>query len=354
MNLVFFWIKIFIKRLINAIKEQPIIFIFPVILIAAIIIGNVDIVIELNSRVIMIMLVSLVTLSIITSFKNYRTISSLILFSKSNKTNKYIKFRFFLRNAILNNIFLILIILFSFNKNVSTENYAIMPITAVFSIIVSFLVMYTKDSYLNKKVARNNIEIVKLKPRLKGLIYDYLTSEFVLLFLFSISLLVFFILEILPEIELLHGMENKSSILTGTIIILAISSLSINGSIEQINWKFYAIINPCSFSYHVKRSLLFIFTIGGILIITLGLIVLQLGLEMFIKYLFCMVVLFYFSIYNSFAYGNVIAKIVKPALFTILIIFFANIHIVLLLVILAPLYMISNSAKNDFKDKILL
>jgi hypothetical protein len=73
-----------------------------------------------------------------------------------------------------------------------------------------------------------------------------------------------------------------------------------------------------------------------------------------VKYLYSIVVLLLFSVYNAFTRSNSIIKVIRSIFFIVLVIWVGTLHSAFLFLPIIPLFIIALLAKNDFKEWYLL
>jgi hypothetical protein len=352
MDYLLFWNKILAKRAVDLIKRSPAIFIGMIVIIFAYIIGRQNITIELNIKTTVILLFIFAVLSIITSLRNYNTIPVLIAHSKSNLQNKDIKIRFFIKQAVKNNVLLIIISFILFTGFIKINNYAIILIIfgSIISIELSFFIMHLKNGYENKKIYIIADKKSKITPAIKRAYYDYFTPDFFVLTVFCYALFGTIIIEASLDMSFIREMQNPSIILT---VITAILSVGIMGVIEiapNLNWKFLSIIYPLNIFTHIKKTALFMIWIFGLLFVVFILMALHISIFFLLKYLYGIIVLLLFSVYNAFTRNNMIIKAIRSIFFSVLVIWVSTLDSAFLFLPIIPLLIIALLAKNDFRE----
>ena len=339
MTLLIFWLKIFFKKVAGFFKQPPIIFIWLGLLVFAVIIARPNMDIKPNSQILIIFAAILAVSSILASFKNYNLMHVLILYSKSSQTNKCITILYFIKQTIRNNLLLIIsgsfIIYVLIRKNYFVETLQIITICSL-SLFLSFSVMYLKYKFSGKKLLKPQKIKPRVNPYIKSTVFDYFTGDLILMSVVGLSLFVMLLIALLPNFQSINDFDNMQAVRIGLIIIFAFGFNGIIGSIPNINWRFYSIASPKSFLYFVKKTFLILTGCFFLLLTVLGIITFNFGHIELIKYLFFLFVMMLFSIFNAFAFGNIISTIVKIILFTALTAWISTLHIgfYLLLVIL--------------------
>jgi hypothetical protein len=362
MHLLIFWIKIFFGRIVKFFKQSPIIFVWLIILVFAFIIGKPNITIPSNINLLIAIAVLFAVLSLIISFKNYHVLPALITFSKSNMQNKHIIFWFFVKQVLRNNIWLLIVDVFIIYEMMKTDYFAALLIITItfFSLLLSFTIMYLKNKIKTGKIQKIANKKSIISPQIKSAVHDYFSGDFLLFIILGFDLFAAIMFDFLKNAKSFYQIENRvqampaAAIFIGSIVIFAFMFLGIADSISKINWKFYAIINPKKFSYHVKRTILVLTSSFCFLIITFGFITFYSGILTFVKFLFCITAIMLFSIYNAFTLSNGIIMLVKSAIFTILTIWISALHPAFLLTLIIPLIIMAVLAKNDYKERYYL
>jgi hypothetical protein len=150
-------------------------------------------------------------------------------------------------------------------------------------------------------------------------------------------------------------MENSPQPFVGIIIVvLAIGFSGIIDSIPNINWKFYAIIHPHFFYYHVQKTIKILMGCFCLLLIIFSIIHSLFGILYLIKYLYCVIVLMLFSIFNAFTLNHGIFKIVRSLAFSVLTIYLSTLHLGFMLILPIPILFMAVLAKNDYKERYFL
>ena len=349
MDYFLFWNKVLAKRAVDLIKQSPIIFVGMIVIIAAFIVGGQNIDIEVNIRTAIILLVIFAVLSMIASLKNYLTIPVLTAYSKSNLQNRDIEIIFFIKQASVNNLLLIFFNIILFTKFIKIDYYTMISVVigSIVSLAFSFFIMYLKHGYMNKKIYKTAGKKSRISPVIKSAFYDYVTAEFFMVVVFCYALFGAIIFDI-------GEMENQLLILSVLTAILSVGMMGVNETIPHINWKFSSIIYPQHIFSHIKKTALFLVGVLGLLFIVFILIALQMGILALVKYLYSIMVLLLFSIYNAFTRSNSLIKGIRSIFFIVLVIWVGTLHSVFLFLPIIPLIIIALLAKDDFKEWYLL
>ena len=361
MNYFVFWVKIFSKRLVEFFKESPIILVGTIVIIfaftVAFISDTLNISVPLTSEILLPTVVILGILSIMVSLRNNSVMPVLILYSKSCLRNEYIKIWFFIKQAIRRNIFLIIFVSIAFNEIVKTENFVLLAqilTIQTLSVFFSFMIMYKKNKCMNKSISKINDSKSSINPYAKSIFYDYVTPDLILMSILGVALSIGIIIGVFTNIVSFQQIEASSPIFIGIIIIFTISFFGIMDSIDNVNWKFHAIICPNHFSYHIQKTLKVWAGCFCFLIIAFCIIFSQFGFFQLVKYLYCLAVLALFFVFNAFSLSNPLFKFIKSIAFAILTIWISTLHFGFLVILLIPVLFMGFLAKSDFKERYLL
>jgi len=262
---MFFWIKIALRRILVLLKSSPFIIIWAAIIIGSFVyaLANKHISIILNSQIIAIIIPFLMLSSILNSFKIYNVIPELIKYSKSKYSNKSICVKYYIIKAVLNNVLLLLVniiahYLIIHYSAMEKEYIAIILIITIFSIVLSFLLMYNENIYKNKGIQKITAKRLRINPLIKYTLYDYMVPNFLAISIFCTALFLIIILEFTKNFEALNEIRAKYFFFCLLTITFSIGFTGIIESVANINWKFQAIISPNDFKYHMKRTIIFL------------------------------------------------------------------------------------------------
>ena len=204
-------------------------------------------------------------LSLFLSLKKYNLFPRLILYSKSNFINKVIYRHFFIYRALINNMLLLLFDIFVLTGIIKIDNIIYLPVITVFSIIFSFLIMLAKNRYSIKKIYKLKTGKMHVNSVIKSTFHDYFSSDFFQTEVISFALFIILTIELIKTGHTLHETEKSYFLLIGLTAVLSLGFMGIVDSISKVNWKFYAFIFPSGFTYHVKRTFLFLVLIFSLL-----------------------------------------------------------------------------------------
>jgi len=360
MALLFFWIRVAIKRILNLSKPY-ILFTFCAIIfigafVYAFITGHININLDLKTIYIIVSL--MILLSLVYSFRNYNLIQILIKYSKSRYQNKTIIKRYLLRTAFVNNLFLILfniIAFYSINKfSIDYFHIFILLGITIVSMILSFITMLIKNMCLNNKNSEIGKRILNVNPLIKSAIYDYLSSDFLVLLLLCVIIFIFFIINVSKDINSIYELKDRSTFFIMLSIVFSVGFTGIIGSIPNINWKFQAIVSPNSFKYHLKRTFLFLFGFFGWFILLFIIFGSFINIMLAMRYLYCIFVLFFIAVNISLTITNMMIKTFMMAIIIILTMWVSTLPLGFLPILLFPVIISFIKAKNEYREWSLL
>jgi hypothetical protein len=295
-----------------------------------------------------------VLLSFVLSLKKYNPLSSLVLYSKSNLTNKNIYRRYFLGRAFINNTLLLLFNLIVLKGIIKVEYFIGLPIITVLSIVFSFVIMLAKNSYINKKISMAKTNRLNVNPVVKSTFHDYFTFDFFQAAAITFALCIVLLIEIIKTGNTLYGTENLHLVFMGLIAILSIGFMGIIDSIPQANWKFYAVIMPCGFKYHLKRSFLFLISVYALPIAAFLFSGLLLSVPLTIKYLYCLIVILCISIGMGFTTGNMFIKIIVMLFITVLTLWLSTMPVYFLVLPAILGFILMLKARSEYMERYYL
>jgi hypothetical protein len=355
-ELLLFCIRIAIKRILKLLKSFPMLIIWVTIIIVSFIyaITSKNIVVMPSLQIMIIITPFLVLVSSLKSLKNYNVMPVLTQYSKSSLQNSYIYIIFFVKQAFVNNIWLSAFnfIIFYFVRN---KKYIAITLTAtVISFILSFLLMYLKNNFKTKKANYKETKRIKINPKInpliKSAVFDYVTPDFFTIAVVCIAFALAIMIETTKNVNFLYELENPLILFIGLTIILSIGFIGITDSIRNINWKFQAIISPNTFGYHIKRTMLFLITAFGLLLLFFVFIGTMINVLLLFKYLYCVVILLCISIFTAFTSGNIITKGITLLLIIAFTLWISTLSAGLLPILVIPLFAALIKAKNEYRE----
>lgn len=354
MTLIFFWAKIAVRRIFYLFKISPVVVIGAAVFILALFSTKPDLKIILDTQKFIIIATGFFILSLILSLRKYNLFPDLVLYSKSNFTNRVIYRRFFICRAFINNLLLLLFDLFVLIGIIKIEEILYLPVITVFSILFSFLIMLVKNKYYIKKIYKIKTNKMYVNPVIKSTFHDYFTSDFFQTAVISFALFIVITVEIIKNGYVLHETEKSYLLLIGLMAVLSLGFMGIVDSIQKANWKFYAVIFPSSFKYHVKRTFLFLVSIFSLPIIVFIFSGLLFSIPILIKYLYCLVIILCISIGIGFTTGNMFVKAIGLLLAITLILWLSTLPFYYLIFPAFFLLSIILKAKNEYMERYYL
>lgn len=354
MVLIIFWFKIAVNRVFNLFKASPLLIVWTTIVAAAFIYASVNnfISVKLDDQTLVIIIFCLFIFSLFASLKNFNAILYLIKYSKSKYCNRYIYFRLLIKRALLNNVLFIIFSIIAFNSMTNKIYFIVMPGIMIFSITLSFVIMYLKICLVNRRIKQIKLIKLKMNPVIKAAVYDYLPSVFTVILSFSLALAV--ITGNLNDINYFMELENQSFFFILMTIIFSVGFMGIIDSVPEINWKFQAIISPNNFKYHIKRTMFFSGRTYILLLIVFVVIGSIINWILLIKYLYCIFILFLTTILIAFTISHILIKHITFLLFIAITVWISTMPVVFLLALLIPILITFVKAKNEYREWSLL
>jgi len=349
MNLLLFWIRIAARRFVSLFKTSPVIIVGTIIIIAAFIIAKNDIEIILNTQRFILELSFFILVSILLSFKNFSLMSRQIIYSKSALKNRTIRVLFFARQAFFNNILLILFDIIALKGIVKSDYLKLLPAFTLCSLLLSILIMFFKNEVKMRRIKKKRAKVSKINPVIKGIIFDYFSSDFLLTALVSIVLLIIIIVEFISKGFLLNT-EDTSILFIGMLVILSFGFMGIVESVPHINWKFHGIISPNGYGYHVRRTVIFLGVFFILPVLFFIFMLASSGAIFLLKYLYCLAVLLFSSIFISFTISRSIFKAVMMIAVIVFTVWVSSLRIAFLPVLLIPALALFFKAKNEYRE----
>jgi hypothetical protein len=354
MALIFFWLKIAVRRIIYLVKISPVVVVGAAVIIIILFFARVDLILILDTQKFIIIMSGFFILSLIFSLKKYNLFSGLILYSKSNFLNRDIYRHFFIYRAMINNILLLLFDILVLAGIIKIEKIIYLPPITVFSVLFSFLIMVAKNKYYIKKIYNVKTNKAHINPVVKSTFHDFLSFDFFQTAVISFALFIILTAELIKNVYIPHETEKSYFIIIGLTAVLSLGFMGIVDSISRANWKFYAVIFPAGFTYHVKRTLLFLLLIFSLPIAEFVFSGLLFGIPILIKYLYCLVLILCISICVGFTTGNMFIKAIGLLLAITLILWLSTLSFYYLIFPLFFLLSIVLKAKNEYMERYYL
>jgi hypothetical protein len=145
--------------------------------------------------------------------------------------------------------------------------------------------------------------------------------------------------------------EGPNYLLVSLMAVISLGFTGIVDSILKANWKFYAVINPSGFIYHIKRTFLFLILVFCLPIAAFVFTGLSFNMSILIKYLYCLTIILFFSISFGFTTGNMFKKAILLLLAIGLIVWLSTLQFHFLIIPLFFLPVIMFKAKNEFLER---
>ena len=353
MDLFLFWIKIFVKRFLNLFKSSPVLIIWIAAVSGAFIFAAVNnyISLSLDENVLFITLPFLVIYALIKSIKYYNLMPLLVRYSKSNLNNNIIYARFFLKQALLNNILLIIFIITAYYSLRKIIYLLLFSAIGVLSIIVSFLIMYFKNKYTNEKIKKVRLNKSKINPLIKSALHEYITPDFIILMIVSISLFIIVLIEF-TGYNLLK--EIRIQFFIYILIAFSIGFAGIVDSVNNINWLFRAIINVNDFKYHFKRTALFLLSFFGLFLLLFIFSGGFVNYGLLLKYLYCLFIILTVTINIAFSRSNILIKFILISINIMFTVWISTLNSGYLLILIIPVIISYIKAKSEYIEWTIL
>jgi hypothetical protein len=353
MAFIFFWLNIAVRRIVYLFNISPVVVVGAAVFILALFFAKKDLIV-LDTQKFMIIASGFFILSLILSLKKYNLFPTLVLYSKSNFINRVIYDLFFIFRAFINNVLLLIFVLFVLIGIIKIENIIYLPIITVFSVLFSFILMFVKNKYDVKKIYKVKTNKMYLNPVVKSTFHDYFTSDFFQTAVISFALFVVIIMDLIKNGILPHGTEKSDMLLISLTAVLSLGFMGIVDSILKANWKFYAVIFPSDFKYHFKRTFLFLVLIFFLPITAFVFTGLLFNLTILLKHLFCLILILCVSICIGFTTGNMFLKAIGLLLAIVLILWLSTLQFYYLIFPLFFLFAMLLKAKHEYMERYYL
>jgi hypothetical protein len=324
------------------------------IILCAVIVGKPQTEIVLNRKTHTIALSGLIFVSLVNSAKKVDIIPALILYAKTNKPNTIIRFLFFVKQAVLNNLLLLVFNAIVFKGLIKTEFKMRLPMAACLSIALSLICMALRNKISDNKIVRMPKKTIHISPRIKSALYDYCSSSFLQGAILCDAFFVFLMSELTRDMNAFNKMEDKSIFFFELLLLTAFGFIGIIDSIPKMNWKFYAIVFPDAIGYHIKRTCVFLTVFFSPFIVSFIFVVIVFDFKALIQYMYAIVSLLFFSINVSFSTGSMLAKAIAALIVTALTVWVCNTNPYFLALSIVPVGVSFLKAKNEYADWYLL
>jgi hypothetical protein len=376
MALMIFWIKIGLKRVLEAFKTRPFLMIWGIVFFAFVIysIAISHIASDIQTAIMGMPFIMLYML--LFSLKRYNLIPTLLTYSKSKFSNNTIGVRFFIKKAIVSNISLFIFNIFLYYTITDRKYFFVIPTATIVLIFSSFFIMYGKYLFINRREAKTTVKMAVgensgsivqthglknkfiVNPRIKSAMYDYVTPS--ILASAAIDIVLFFtaIIQFTEGINHLYEMENQSGFFMLMTVIFSLGFSGIFFSIPNINWKFQAIISPNIFKYYINRTMLFLGVFYGWLFVLFIIFGCFINLLLLLKYLLCIFVLFLVAVFMSFSVVyTIIQELMKYSIFCLIVVLTIWVSAApagFLAILIIPVFATFVKAKSEFREWYLL
>lgn len=347
MNILLFWVKVILKRIIEFIKISPVITIGGIIILTAFVYTSTNIQLTLDITKFIITCSILVSIPIIISLKEYNVLKTMTFYAKSNYSNQLLRYIFFIRKSLLNNFFIILFFIFIFSNIIILDfSFDVWKILCIFpfSVFLSLIVIFLRNS--NKKINKQR-EKIPINPIIKSTLYDYMDS--ILMAIIIIVLSLFIGIELLRDKNILSEMAEPVFVPLILFVLLSIGFIGLSDSMSNTNWLFYAIIS-LNFKYHLKRTIMFIVSFYGIVMLQYTITLMYIDATLLLIHLFAIISTMLFSIGIAYSKGNIIRKIIVYGLYIRITVYVLYFNPYIMLASVFPVIIVFFIAKSDFTE----
>jgi hypothetical protein len=211
--------------------------------------------------------------------------------------------------------------------------------------------MYIKNAFTGKRINKIAVEKAGFGPAIKSAIHDYFSSDFLQMTVLSIGLFIALAVLLIGNVSFLHELENPSIMYIGILIILSLGFGGIIDSVPHINWKFHAIIFPHDFIWHIKRAGVFLGVLFCLPMLLFIFMAFFFGFALFLKYLYCTVVMLLLSINIAFMISGKLTKallfFIPTAVFTAWV---STLQAPFLLILAALVLLTFLKANNEYRE----
>jgi hypothetical protein len=345
MVLLAFWFKIILKRIIELVKISPVVTIGGIILLSALIYTNAThLTLDFNKFTIICFFLTIIPL--IFSLKEYTILRKLIFCAKSNYSNRLLRYIFFIKKSLLNNISMILFLILIFSKRILLDfpfNTLKMLLIFPFSVLLSFTLISLRNS--GKKAIHKRRDKIHINPVIKSTVHDYINSILIAVIITALSLVIG--IEVFKDKNILKEMAEPIFIPLLLFALLLAGFIELFDSVRNINWTFYSIIS-LDLKYQFKRTLLFTITSYGIILLQYIITVIYIDMTVLLIYLFSIILMMLFSIGIAYSKGNMLKKIIIYGILVRIALYVMYSNPYLMLTGILPLIILLFIAKNDF------
>ena len=191
---------------------------------------------------------------------------------------------------------------------------------------------------------------LKINPRIKSAVFDYLTSDFLAMAVLCIAFFFVIINEFAKDAAFLNESKGQNLFFILMTVVFSMGFIGIIESIRNINWKFQAVLSVNDFKYHVKRTMLFLAAVYCCLFVIYISIGISVSITLMIKHLFCIIVMFLMSIFMAFTVSNMLLKAVTLFILLAITVWISALQVPFLLILLVPVLFTFFKAKNEYRE----
>jgi hypothetical protein len=347
MVFVLFWCKVLGKRIIELIKISPVAIIGGGIFMGALAYTRTNIVITLNRHTCIPAAALLFFIIFALSLKKHPVLEKLTFYSKSGYTNTLLRHIFYLKRAVANNGLSILFLGCVFTKRIVFDFS--MPIGNILLLFLTCLLFSFIVIIINNRNSRSRAKpvLIPIHPRIKSTLYDYENAAVMGIIIIAVSL--FIGIELLKNPAMLKRMEQPLFIPLLLFTVLSIGLCGIFDAIPHTNWLFYSIVS-LDFKDHVKRSMVFLVSFYGIILLQYAVITAYIDIKVWPIYMAGIIITVSLAVSMAFCSGGMVKKTVIYLLFIriALSLLYANPYI--MLAALPPVILLFFKAKSEYRD----
>ena len=195
---------------------------------------------------------------------------------------------------------------------------------------------------------------LKINPKIKSAVLDYLTSDFSAMAVLCIALFFVIIHEFAKDAAFVYELKPRILFFMLMTVIFSLGFMGIIESIRNINWKFHALLSANNFKYHVKRTVFFLIAVFGWLFVILISIGIAVNVTLLLKYLFCIMVLFFITVFIAFTITNTLLKAITLLFLLALTVWISVLPALFLPMLIIPVIPAFIKAKNEYREWYLL
>lgn len=311
MVFLLFWIRVTLKRIVEFVKIYPVITVGGIIIAGAFMYAdtNMQLILDFNKFVIICSV--LITTSAILSMREYNIIDKTTFYAKGNCSNRLLRYIFFSKKSLLNNLPMMVFLILVFSNRIiigfSLDRGKIICVF-LFSVFLSLAVMVLKNIgwKINRERGRSRDKKrnktgnrIYINPIIKSTLYDYMDSVLMAVIIIAVSLFGF--------VNILNGIAEPIFIPLLLFVMLSIGFIGLFDSVTNTNWLFYAVV-ALDFRYHFKRTIVFILSFYGIVLMQYIFTVMYIDTVLLPIYLFAVISTMFFATGLAYSGGNNLKK----------------------------------------------